>query len=96
MVHFRTRKTVLRVGGSETQPCSSVTGPVSLPGEFMDRGAWQATESVGSQRVGHDWATNTHIETKIKLNTEALQFEVPVVCILTCTHSVFIHMKLLK
>ena len=23
----------------------------------MDRGAWQATISVGSRRVGHDWAT---------------------------------------
>ena len=25
----------------------------------IDRGAWQATVH-GSQRVGHDWATNTH------------------------------------
>ena len=25
----------------------------------MDRGAWQAT--VHGRRVGHDWATNTHI-----------------------------------
>ena len=23
----------------------------------MDRGAWRATISMGSQRVGHDWAT---------------------------------------
>ena len=23
----------------------------------MDRGAWQATQSQGSQRVKHDWAT---------------------------------------
>ena len=41
----------------------------------MDSGAWQPTQFVGSQRVGHDWATNIHIEAKIKLNTEALQFE---------------------
>ena len=25
----------------------------------MDRGAWWTTQPVGSQRVGHDWATNT-------------------------------------
>ena len=25
----------------------------------MDRGAWQATQSMGSQRVGHDQETNT-------------------------------------
>ena len=24
----------------------------------MDRGAWQATQSMGLQRVGHDWATS--------------------------------------
>ena len=29
----------------------------------MDRGTWQATQSIGSQRVGHDWSdqTCTHI-----------------------------------
>ena len=26
----------------------------------MDREVWQAIQFVGSQRVGHDWATNTH------------------------------------
>ena len=26
----------------------------------MDRGAWQATQSMGSKRVGHGWVTNTH------------------------------------
>ena len=26
----------------------------------MDRGAWWAIQSMGSQWVGHDWATNTH------------------------------------
>ena len=25
----------------------------------MDRGAWWAIQSMGSQRVGHDWVTNT-------------------------------------
>ena len=25
----------------------------------MDRGAWQATQFMGSQRVRHDWAANT-------------------------------------
>ena len=29
----------------------------------MDRGAWQL-QSIGSQRVGHDWATNTHHQEK--------------------------------
>ena len=39
----------------------------------MDPRAWWAVQSMGSQRVGHDWATNTHtgknktyIEIKIK------------------------------
>ena len=26
----------------------------------MDRGAWWAIQSMGSQRVGHNWATNIH------------------------------------
>ena len=26
----------------------------------MNRGAWQAVQSMGSQRVRHNWATNTH------------------------------------
>ena len=25
----------------------------------MNRGAWQVTQSMGLQTVGHDWATNT-------------------------------------
>ena len=25
----------------------------------MDRGAWKAMQSMGSQRLGHDWVTNT-------------------------------------
>ena len=34
---------------------------VFLLGNPMDRGAWWATQSVGSQRVGHDRAhTHTH------------------------------------
>ena len=32
--------------------------PVFLPGEFQDRGA-QRSIALGSQRVGHDWVTNT-------------------------------------
>ena len=32
--------------------------PVSLPGEFQVRGAWQ---SMGLQRVGHDRGTNTSL-----------------------------------
>ena len=31
--------------------------PVFLPGNPVDRGAWQATQSLGSQRVRHDGAT---------------------------------------
>ena len=34
--------------------------PVFLPGEFQDRESWWATQSVGSQRVRHDWATNSN------------------------------------
>ena len=28
---------------------------------FMDRRAWQATSCMGSQRVGHDWATDMQV-----------------------------------
>ena len=31
--------------------------PVSCLDNPTDRGAWQAIQSMGSQRVGHDWAT---------------------------------------
>ena len=33
--------------------------PVFLTGKFLDTGAG-GLQSVGSQRVGHDWASNTH------------------------------------
>ena len=39
-------------GNSSPLHCSCLENP-------MDRGAWQATV-MGSQRVGHNWATNTH------------------------------------
>ena len=29
----------------------------------MDRWAWQAVQSMGSQRIRHDWATKTHTYT---------------------------------
>ena len=32
--------------------------PVLLPRESVDRGAWCRLLSMGSQRVGHDWATS--------------------------------------
>ena len=32
----------------------------------MDRGAWQAI-SMGLQRAGHDWATNTHTHTYLSI-----------------------------
>ena len=37
--------------------------PVFLPGIFLDRRAWWVPTVQGSQKVGHDWATdcNTHI-----------------------------------
>ena len=50
----------------------SIPGPRRSPGEgngyqlqysclenSMDRGAWWVIQSMGLQRVGHDWATNT-------------------------------------
>ena len=36
--------------------CSEPMAPVLLPGESMDRGAWQATVH-GVARVGHDLVT---------------------------------------
>ena len=35
----------------------------------MDRGAWQL-QSMGWQRVGHDWATNTHTHTHGQLEVQ--------------------------
>ena len=35
--------------------------PVFLPGNSMDRGVWRAIQSMGLQRVRHDWETNIHI-----------------------------------
>ena len=37
--------------------------PVFLPEKSMDRGAWWTTVH-GAQRVGHDWAANTHTLTQ--------------------------------
>ena len=52
----------------------SISGPGGSPGEghgsplqysclenSIDRGAWWAIQSIGSQRVRHNWATNTFI-----------------------------------
>ena len=37
-----------------------VPTPVFLPGESMDRGAWQATvHGVAELGLSHDWAANT-------------------------------------
>ena len=36
--------------------------PIFLPGKSQDRGTWWVTV-MGSQRVGHDWVTNTHTHT---------------------------------
>ena len=30
----------------------------SCPENPMDRGAWEAVQSMGSQRVGHDWVAS--------------------------------------
>ena len=35
----------------------------------MDRGAWWAIQSIGSQTVRHDWATNTHVCVHTHTNT---------------------------
>ena len=45
----------------------------SCLGYSMDRGARWATV-MGSQRAGHDWATNTHIDTHthIHIHTQCL------------------------
>ena len=36
--------------------------PVFLPGESHGQGEPGGLQSMGSQRVGHNWATNTHTE----------------------------------
>ena len=36
--------------------------PVFLPENSMDRETWWVTVHQGSQRLGHDWATNTHTQ----------------------------------
>ena len=35
--------------------------PVFLPWKSLDRGAWQATKTMGSQRVGHNWARTFYV-----------------------------------
>ena len=44
--------------------------PVFLPGEFHDRGAWGATQSMGSCRVSHDWVPNINTHTHIERMSE--------------------------
>ena len=36
----------------------------------IDRGAWCRLLSIGSQRVGHDWATSAHLNKSILLQVE--------------------------
>ena len=47
------------IPGSERSPGERNGNPLQYPclENPMDRRAWQAVESMGSQRVGHDWAT---------------------------------------
>ena len=40
----------------------------------MDRGAWWAIQSMGSQRVGHDWVNNTHSKNTITETRRANHF----------------------
>ena len=40
-------------GSGNPFQCSCLENP-------MDRGAWWATQSTGSQRVGHDWSNLAH------------------------------------
>ena len=46
------------VSGSERSPGGGSGNPLqySYLENPMDRGAWQATKTMGSQRVGHSWA----------------------------------------
>ena len=49
----------------------------------MDRGDWRATQSMGSQRVRHDWVTNTfYHHTVLKLSINFLSTRVWDVCYL--------------
>ena len=51
------------VSGSERSPGGGSGNPLqySYLGNPMDRGAWQATKTMGSQRVGHGWACTFYI-----------------------------------
>ena len=40
----------------------------------MDRGAWWAIQSMGSQRVGHDWATSLHFTSLQPYNAQQKAF----------------------
>ena len=46
-------------GGSPPWRRELLTNQVFLPGKFHDRGTRWAIQSMGSQRVGHDWVTNS-------------------------------------
>ena len=43
----------------------------------MDRGAWGGYSLWGSQRVWHDWATNTHTHTHTHTHTQTFQVTFP-------------------
>ena len=42
----------------------------------MDREAWQSIQSMESQRVGQDWATNTHTELALKFEFLKMSLEI--------------------
>ena len=46
-------------GGSPPWRRELLTNQVFLPGKFHDKGTRWAIQSMGSQRVGHDWVTNS-------------------------------------
>ena len=51
------------IPGVEKSPGERNNNPLqfSCLKNSMDRGAWKAIQSTGSQRVGHNWATNTSL-----------------------------------
>ena len=56
----------------------------------MDRGAWQATQFMGSQRVRHDWATNTFYPKALGLAELQVITSVPVQFSWLCRLPVFV------
>ena len=64
------------IPGSERSPEKGNGNPLqySCLENSMDRGAWQALWSMRSQKVRHDWVTNTHRHTHTHISSTRINY----------------------